>query len=266
MLSGGEGSMLRQKLDTIGYGFFIPIFFIMVGVNFDLPALLASRSSLLLVAVLIAVSFAVKFIPSLIYKIEFSWLATMAAGTLPSSRLSLLIAAAAIGLKFGVLSESLYAAIVLVAVVTCTFSPMVFNVLLPDLNHKRDNIVVVGCKNLAELLVKRLEEHDLRTFALCPDDNGNRKQPDAGIPAMAIQDTITDEMKNAALEKARAVVALKDTDEDNLRLCRLARRMFGVENIVAWVQDPLKNQELRVPHQRDHTPGKRHNHLGGSLR
>ena len=41
MLSGSESSVLREKLDAIGYGFFIPIFFIMVGVKFDLPALLA---------------------------------------------------------------------------------------------------------------------------------------------------------------------------------------------------------------------------------
>ncbi len=33
-------STLREKLDAIGYGFFIPIFFIMVGARFDLRALL----------------------------------------------------------------------------------------------------------------------------------------------------------------------------------------------------------------------------------
>jgi trk system potassium uptake protein TrkA len=122
---------------------------------------------------------------------------------------------------------------------------MLFDVLLPAYNHKRDRIVVIGCKNLVELLVSRLKEHDMRTISLCPNDNGKRKQPEAGMPAVAIQDTFSDVMRNAALEKAWAVVALEETDEDNLRLCRMARRIFGVENIIAWVQDPLKNREFR---------------------
>lgn len=40
LLSADEGSLLRPKLHALGYGFFIPIFFIMVGVDFDLRALL----------------------------------------------------------------------------------------------------------------------------------------------------------------------------------------------------------------------------------
>jgi Kef-type K+ transport system membrane component KefB/Trk K+ transport system NAD-binding subunit len=245
MLSGGEGSTLRQKLDAIGYGFFIPIFFIMVGVNFDLPTLLSSRSSLLLVAVLVAVAFGVKFLPSLIFKLEYSWRETLAAGTLLSSRLSLLIAAAAIGLRLGVLSEPLYAAVILVAVITCTFSPMIFNVLLPTYTQKRDRILVIGCKKSAELLVNRLKQHDLHTVALCVNGEGNKKKAADGMPGTAIVDALSDRIRKAGLDKARAVVAIEETDEDNLRLCRMARTMFGVENLIAWVQDPLKNREFR---------------------
>jgi Kef-type K+ transport system membrane component KefB/Trk K+ transport system NAD-binding subunit len=245
MLSRGEGSILRQKLDAIGYGFFIPIFFIMVGVNFDLPALLTSRSSLFLVAALVAVSFVVKFIPSLIYKIEYSWRETFAAGILLSSRLSLLIAAAAIGLKLGAVSEPLYAAIILVGIITCTFSPLIFNALLSAYTPKRDRIVVVGCKNTVQLLIDRLKQHEFHTISLCRNESRNKKQTAEGIPSIKIQDTISDEMRNAALEKAQAVVAIEETDEDNLRLCRMARKMFGVENIIAWVQDPIRNREFR---------------------
>jgi Trk K+ transport system NAD-binding subunit len=105
--------------------------------------------------------------------------------------------------------------------------------------------VVIGCKNLVRLLVDRLKQHDLRTVSLCLNENGNKKQAAEGIPAVKIQHTISDEMRNAALEKAWAMVAIEETDEDNLRLCRAARRMFGVENIIAWVQDPMRNHEFR---------------------
>ena len=39
ILSPKHGSSMRIKLDAIGYGFFIPIFFITVGATLDLSAL-----------------------------------------------------------------------------------------------------------------------------------------------------------------------------------------------------------------------------------
>ena len=46
LLSQRGGSDLHHKLDLFGYAFFIPIFFIMVGVRFDFAALLDSRETL----------------------------------------------------------------------------------------------------------------------------------------------------------------------------------------------------------------------------
>ena len=42
LMAGPEHSLLREKLDAIGFGFFVPIFFIMVGVEFDLFVLFGS--------------------------------------------------------------------------------------------------------------------------------------------------------------------------------------------------------------------------------
>jgi trk system potassium uptake protein TrkA len=41
------------------------------------------------------------------------------------------------------------------------------------------------------------------------------------------------------------VVAVEEKDEDNLRICRIARHTFGVENVIAWVQDPTQNDRFR---------------------
>ena len=50
----------------------------------------------------------------------------ISAGLLLSSRLSLIIAAAAIGVRVGAVSEAVAAAVILVAVFTCTLSPILF--------------------------------------------------------------------------------------------------------------------------------------------
>ncbi len=69
---------------------------------------------------------AVKMIPALVFRLNHTWREALAAGILMCPRLSLIIAAAAIGEKLGVIDESVNAAIVLVAIATVTASPLAF--------------------------------------------------------------------------------------------------------------------------------------------
>jgi Kef-type K+ transport system membrane component KefB len=126
LLRTAEDRELSSQLDAIGFGFFIPIFFIMVGVDFNLPALLSSTGALLAVPVLLTAAIAVKMIPALVFRLNHTWREALAAGMLMCPRLSLIIAAAAIGEKLGVIDESVNAGIVLVAIVTVTASPLAF--------------------------------------------------------------------------------------------------------------------------------------------
>ncbi|MBT6681903.1 MAG: cation:proton antiporter [Chloroflexi bacterium] len=87
-LSREEGSDLRQKLDAIGFGFVVPIFFVTVGAGFDLDALSGAGYSLPFL--LIAAAFAIKVIPALLLRFAFGWRDSVAAGVLLSSRLSLI--------------------------------------------------------------------------------------------------------------------------------------------------------------------------------
>ena len=129
-LLAGHGSQgLRQKLDAIGYGFLIPIFFITAGVGFDLPALLASGRSLVLVPGLVLSAFAVKLLPALAFRAQYGWRQTLAAGSLLSARLSLIVAAAAVGVRLGLISDALNAAIILVAILTSILAPILFSLL-----------------------------------------------------------------------------------------------------------------------------------------
>ncbi len=131
LLRTPDDEALGDQLEAIGFGFFIPLFFIHVGVRFDLSALLASPAAVLLAPVLVLVAVAVKLIPSLLFRTAFTWRETFAAGALLSARLSLIIAASAVGLRLGLISESVNAAIILVAIVTVTLAPLAFNRLAP---------------------------------------------------------------------------------------------------------------------------------------
>lgn len=120
---------LERKLSGIGYGFLIPIFFINVGINFDLGNILTPSSILLTLKLLIA-ALAVKIIPSLLYVfngIPLRQALTM--GVLLSSRLSLIIVAATIGLEMEFITPPFKDAIILLAVMTCLLGPSMFRLL-----------------------------------------------------------------------------------------------------------------------------------------
>lgn len=125
-----EGSFrIREKMDIIGYGFFIPVFFINIGATFDISTVIHNKQAWLLIPVLLAVSFANKIIPALLIKKTYSWRNTLAAGSLLSSRLSLIIAAGAIALNMGLISEVVNSSLLLLAIISCTASPLIFNAL-----------------------------------------------------------------------------------------------------------------------------------------
>src|SRR5919201_303063 len=54
----------RRKLEAIGFGFFIPVFFVTSGVRFDLDALLASASNVVMVPIFLAALVAARGLPA----------------------------------------------------------------------------------------------------------------------------------------------------------------------------------------------------------
>ncbi|MEE8412493.1 MAG: cation:proton antiporter [Acidobacteriota bacterium] len=124
---------LEQKLKGFSYGFLIPIFFIHVGVRFDVAAL--SRPGVLTGAlVLIVVATVVKLAASsVLLLVGFSLRQTLSAGVLLSARLSLVIAVAEMGVRLNLLSRELEAQVVLLAIVTSVLAPTVFRALAPPI-------------------------------------------------------------------------------------------------------------------------------------
>ncbi len=248
-MSSDDSSLLKKKLDAVGYGFFIPIFFVMVGVNFDIRSLLSSSSAMLLAPALIAAAFAVKLISSCLYRAVCSWRETFSAGVLMSSRLSLIIAVAAIGVQTGLIAEAVNAAVILTAVVTCTAAPVLFNVLAPEPAETPDGALIVGCRHLGETLFTRLGDRGLEARLIC-DDPASEEKPsgnDNGSPSrVRFHENLRKKLEqDVNSQKFATFVAVTDHDADGLRLCRMARKIFGVRNIVAWVNEPSNNPDFR---------------------
>lgn len=239
IIVGHEEYLFREKLDALGYGFFIPIFFIMVGARFDVMVLFRTEGTLLLLPVLIAAAYLIKLLPALLFRVFFSWKESLAAGFLLSSRLSLIIAASALAFQIGAISEAVHTDLLIVAMVTCTFSPMFFNQWVPQVGEVlRTGIIVVGLNQLTTLLVERLrlEGEDVSVLA-CPVERSGTEYCKGAIRGAGDEEDY-DIMAQAGASTAAALVTALDEEEANLRICRMAQERFGIPVVVSRADDP----------------------------
>jgi Kef-type K+ transport system membrane component KefB len=115
----------RLKLEGIGFGVFIPIFFITSGLNFDLHALLAEPLVLLRVPIFLGALLLVRAVPAILYRSLVGSRRMFAAGLLQASSLSFLIVASQIGVGLGLISRANAAALIAAGL----FSVLIFPVL-----------------------------------------------------------------------------------------------------------------------------------------
>ena len=237
---------LTHKLEAIGFGFFIPIFFIMVGVEFNLVALLSSSQALLLVPVLLLVAVAVKFFPAITFRLNFPWRESFAAGTLLVARLSLIIAASEIGMQMGLISEALNAAIILVAIVTVTIAPVVFSRFhLERETSKPHNVIVAGADDLGLRVAEQLQAHNEQVILIDPEDNRIARAQQLGFEAVVARLDCPDDCATPYLENAKAVVCTHRDSEVNYQICQLAHVNYGIQNLVAQVNEPDEIERFR---------------------
>lgn len=113
----------RIKLEAIGYGFLIPVFFVASGVRLDLQGLIAEPSALLRVPVLLVALLLVRGLPALLYAGTLGWPKAVAAGLLQATSLPFLVAAATIGMEVGTISPTTGAALVCAGLLSVVLFP-----------------------------------------------------------------------------------------------------------------------------------------------
>lgn len=228
----------REKLDAIGYGFFVPIFFIMVGVELDLGVFTESPEALLLIPLLVLIAFAVKIIPALLLRVKFNWRDSLAGGFLLSSRLSLIIAASSIALSIGAISEALNADVILLAVITASLAPFGFNQLFINQEEEgRSGTLIYGDDRIAEMLARNLLAHGEKVTLLCASPERSEELERAGLTTLSGYPTCEEALLAAQPHTVQALVDLTTNPDDTLALCTLARETYGIPTVVSRIGD-----------------------------
>jgi Kef-type K+ transport system membrane component KefB len=114
----------RLKLEAVGYGVFIPAFFVTSGLLFDLRALFESASALARVPLLVAALVAARALPALLYRGSLDARETAVAGLLQATSLPFIVAASMIGVELGLLGEATAAALVAAGLLSVLLFPL----------------------------------------------------------------------------------------------------------------------------------------------
>jgi Kef-type K+ transport system membrane component KefB len=117
-------SGLQDKLDGIGFGIFIPIFFVVSGVKLDLDSLFSSFDAAVLVPLTVISLLVVRGLPALVYRRFLSSREAVSAGLLQATSLSFVVAASQIGVELGKLDSADAAGLVTGGVLSVLLFPV----------------------------------------------------------------------------------------------------------------------------------------------
>jgi len=229
-----ERSLLILKLEGMGYGFFIPVFFIMVGAKFNPGSLKEFDQSLILLLVMMTfLMYAVKVLPSLLWTGLFGFRQAIGGGFLMSSRLGLLIAAAFIGMELGVISPGFNTVFILMAVITCLFSPLLYNIIFKQKPYQDDKTIIIGGSSIGVLLARRMKMHGRFSVIVEKNEARFREIREKGLDVVLADGREPELYSRIGLKKANYVVVHTGSEETNLEICKVLRQELYHERIIS---------------------------------
>jgi Kef-type K+ transport system membrane component KefB len=113
----------RTKLEALGYGFVIPVFFVASGLRLDLAGLVDDPAALVRVPILAAALLVVRGVPAVLLARRYDARSVAAAGLLQATSLPFLVTAGQIGVATGTLSSTTAAALVCAGLVSVVVYP-----------------------------------------------------------------------------------------------------------------------------------------------
>src|SRR5207249_61499 len=105
-------------------GFFIPVFFVVSGVRFDLAALTADAGALARVPLFLLALVLARGLPALLYRSRIGPRRTVVAALLQATSLPFIVAAAQIGMELGQLDQATGAALVAAGLLSVLLFPL----------------------------------------------------------------------------------------------------------------------------------------------
>ncbi|HDC6204534.1 TPA: monovalent cation:proton antiporter family protein [Staphylococcus aureus] len=234
-----------EKLDSFGYGFFIPIFFIMVGVDLNIPSLIKEPKLLIIIPILIVAFIISKLIPVMFIRRWFDMKTTIASAFLLTSTLSLVIAAAKISERLNAISAETSGILILSAVITCVFVPIIFKKLfpVPDEFNRKIEVSLIGKNQLTIPIAQNLTSQLYDVTLYYRKDLSDRRQLSDDITMIEIADYEQDVLERLGLFDRDIVVCATNDDDINRKVAKLAKA-HQVERVICRLESTTDDTDL----------------------
>jgi Kef-type K+ transport system membrane component KefB len=115
----------QAKLEAIGFGFLIPVFFVSTGAGLDITSLFHSTRAIILVPVFLVALLVVRGLPALLYVRVVGRTRAIAAGFMQATSLTFIVVATVIGVQTGHQRTSTAAALVVAGLLSVVIYPPV---------------------------------------------------------------------------------------------------------------------------------------------
>ncbi|PTE69931.1 sodium:proton antiporter [Staphylococcus devriesei] len=237
---------LIHTLDSFGYGFFIPIFFIMVGVDLNIPSLIKEPSLLIIIPILILAFIISKLVPVLLIRRWFDTKTTIASAFLLTSTLSLVIAAAKIAEQLKAISAEMSGIFILSAIITCVFVPIIFKKMfpIPDEANRKIDIALIGKNQLTIPIVQNLTSHLYNVTLYYRKDLSDNRSLSDNITVVEIPDYEESLLERLGLFNQDIVVCSTNDDSLNSKVAKLAKE-HEVNRVICRLENSNEDDKMK---------------------
>ena len=238
-----------DKLTSIGYGFFIPIFFIMTGAKLNLRSLLAHPKSLILLPILILFLFLAKVPVALVYAQKFGSRNGIAGGFLTATTITIVLPTLAVARKLNVITRLQSDVFILAAVIVCILCPILFNAIfkLKAEDRIKEKVVILGTNALTVPVM--LDLHDnWYSVKMFTTSNEHYHIYKSRVPQLKLLFPLDSEsLAQSGAFTGDIFVAAMRSDDTNLRLGQLAQEQGDFKRIIICQKraDIARVKELR---------------------
>ncbi|SIS49130.1 monovalent cation:proton antiporter family protein [Salimicrobium flavidum] len=236
-----------QQLDSFGYGFLIPIFFVMVGVELDVWGLFSDPTVFLLIPLLFLGLLLSKLLPVVVLKKWYDWRTILGSGFLLTSTLSLVVAAAKIGERIGVIDGQMASSLILLAIIACIITPILFKQIFPfvETTEEKKRLRIIGANQITMPLTKEFSEegYDVYLYHARPNHSGELPgNPDFTVEKL--EGYTMEEFQKYNVFDTEVLVISTNDDELNTNIA-LEAADCDIENIITKVESPNKQAMLK---------------------
>lgn len=236
----------QEKLDAIGYGIFIPFFFILTGAKINIPGLLGSPKILILIPLFFAAYVLAKVPAYFGLRQRFKRINALAGAMLSQTTITLVLATLTVAQNLKVITSEQSGAFILAAVVSCILGPLVFNKLhKPEPEDlKKTKVTIIGVNLVTINTAEQLNEdwYDIQMYTNWKknyktyDYRDNVHLVDSLEPKDLIKEQIFD----------TDILVLGHSDVDINYSLALAAKEYGVERVLTRIQnsDPTSMAEM----------------------